>query len=143
MGNKMIVEMSLGSDDGNIIINTRESISKITKETQIEYGEEYASSNSMREILKDIKNDGKHAFEIEWKAPDKYKSLFTNLKKNKKVKFNVFINFFLKDGDGKNLFTMSGACGGAKVKDAVGIGSNNAVKQKVKLECETFDTAGG
>jgi len=93
----------------------------------------------VKEVLKQIKDDNKHAFEIEWKPPDKYKSLFTNLKKNKKVKFNIYISFLLRDGDGKNLFIMFGVGKGATVKDAVGIGSRTAAKEKVQLECTSFD----
>ncbi len=143
MGNKMMVEMSLGSDDDKIIINPREAISKITsKINRVENGEGTAYQENIKLVLQEIKDDGKHAFTIEWQPPDKYKSLFTNLKKNKKVKFNVFISFLLRDGDGKNLFTASGACLGAKVNDAVGGGARNAVKQTVKLECDTFKPVG-
>ena len=143
MGNKMTVEISLGSDDDKIIINPREAISQIdSKINRVENGEGTPYSENVKLVLKEIKDDGKHAFTIEWQPPDKYKSLFPNLKKNKKVKFNVFISFLLRDGDGKNLFLASGACRGASVKDAVGIGSRNAVKQKVKLECDTFEPVG-
>ena len=143
MGNKMMVEMSLGSDDEKIIINPREAISKIdSKINRVENGEGTAYRDNVKLVLTEIKEHGKHAFTIEWQPPDKYKSLFPNLKKNKKVKFNVFLSFLLRDSDGKNLFSASGACYGAKVKDAVGGGSGNAAKQTVKLECDTFKPVG-
>lgn len=143
MSNKMTVEMSLGSDDDKIIINPREAISRIdSKINRVENGEGTAYQENVKLVLKEIKEDGKHAFTIEWQPPDKYKSLFPNLKKNKKAKFNVFLSFLLRDSDGKNLFAASGACHGAKVKDAVGGGARNAAKQTVKLECDTFKPVG-
>jgi hypothetical protein len=142
MGNKMTVEMSLSSDDDKISINPRAAISKISKENRVENGEGTPFSENVKLVLKEIKDDGKHAFTIEWQPPDKYKSLFPNLKKNRKAKFNVFINFLLRDSDGKNLFLASGACRGAAVKDAVGGGARNAVKQTVKFECDTFEPVG-
>ncbi len=143
MSNKMIVDMSLGSDDDKIMINPRVAISKIhSKINRVENGEGTPYEQNVKLVLGEIKDDGKHAFTIEWQPPDKYKSLFPNLKKNKKVKFNVFLSFLLRDSDGKNIFTASGSCYGAKVKDAVGGGSGNAAKQTVKLECDTFKPVG-
>lgn len=140
MGNKMTVEMTVGSDDKKIIINPREAISKITsKINRVENGEGTAYQENVKLVLKEIEDDGKHAFTIEWQPPDKYKSLFPNLKKNKKVKLNVFISFRLQDGNDKNLFLANVACSGAKVIDSVPGGSRNAVKQTVKFECKTFE----
>lgn len=130
--------MWLKSDDEKTAVFPAEKLAKIKKETEIEYGEEFASSTSVKDILWDIEKDGKHSFEIEWIPADKYKVLFPNLKKNKKVTFVITISFRLSDGDDKTLFAMNGIGEGATVKDAVGIGSKGAAKQKVKIECASF-----
>ena len=136
MANKMHIAMWLKSADEKTFVFPAEKLIKVKKQTEIEYGEEFASSRSVKEVLGDIEKDGK--FEFEWQAPDKYKSLFPNLKKNKKVKFEITISFVLFDGDGKNLFSMNGVGSDATVKDAGGIGSRSAAKQKVKIECTSF-----
>ena len=138
MGNKMTVQMSLASDDTKISISPSVAISKISQFNKVESGEGTPFEENVKSVLKEIEDDGKHAFTIEWQPPEKYKSLFPNLKKNKKVKLNVFISFLLQDGNGKNMFVASGACSGAKVIDSVPGGSRNAIKQTVKLECDTF-----
>lgn len=136
MANKMHIAMWMTSDDKKISVFPAEKLIRVKKQTEIEFGEEFAGSNSVKEVLGDIEKDGK--FEFEWQAPDKYKSLFPNLKKNKKVKFEIKISFILFDGDGKSLFSMNGEGSDATVKDAIPIGSKNAAKQKVKIECASF-----
>ena len=83
MGNKMMVDISLGSDDDKIIINPRGAISKIhSKINRVENGEGTPYEQNVKLVLGEIKEDGKHAFTIEWQPPEKYKSVFPNLKKN-------------------------------------------------------------
>ena len=48
-------------------------------QTELKSGEQSASSNAIKELIKRIKDDGNHAFQLMWKPEEKYGTLFNAL----------------------------------------------------------------
>ena len=118
----------------------RMPISAIRKDPgELKFGDQYASSNSVKDLIQRIKDDGKHAFQLVWKPELKYGLLFNTLKgDNSKVSISLY--FFIREDSetGKVLWNDIATAGGVKIGNCLCNGKSNNGLEIVDITSASF-----
>jgi hypothetical protein len=108
-------------------------------ETELKSGEQSASSNAVKELIKRIKEDANHAFQLLWKPEEKYGTLFNALK-GEKSKVTVSLYFFLREdgATGKVLWNGIATAGGVKIGNCTCNGKSTNSLEVVDITASSF-----
>lgn len=136
MGSKLELEISLSSE--NNYITPREKINSIINGAEVIINDIKPNGNAVRERLQTIEAEKPPTFKFEWTPPEKYKSLFSTLKKKgKKEPAQIFFSFFIKD-ESQLLWYTSAKAENCEVLKSQTKGNGGNVVETVEIKCKAF-----
>jgi hypothetical protein len=108
-------------------------------QTELISGEQFANQSAVEGLIKRIKDDGKHAFQLLWKPEEKYGTLFNALK-GEKSKVTISLYFFLRNDNatGKLLWNAIATAGGVTIGNCSCNGKSTNTLEVVDITANSF-----